>query len=223
MKNIAPTPYFFFGTKAILINNFIHTFEPFLQQKLISVSLNQTHSDNICLIEEPLTEDTTFDNYDAVISTQSNILLSIKTADCVPMIFADAKKHFIAISHQGWRGCLSKLPIKVISKMIELGSKKEDILIYIGPAIKACCYKLYGERFDLFYQKDAILPSYIHKNSEHYMLDLQLYISAMLTHFGILESNISTIALCTKCNSDVYYSYQVGDKSMHNVSAVVQI
>ena len=223
MKNISAKPYFFFGTKTTSINDFISSFEPNLQSHIVLVSLNQTHSDTICLIQEPLTQNSTFDNYDAVITTQNNILLSIKTADCVPMIFTDTNRHIIAISHQGWKGSLSNLPIKAISKMIELGSKKEDILIHIGPSIKACCYHVYGERLDLFYQKNTLLPSYIKKENETFMLDLQQYNLDKLIEYDISQSNISIITRCTKCNSDVYHSYQVGNDNMNNVSAVIQI
>jgi len=82
-------------------------------------------------------------NYDAIVTDRPNLAICVKTADCVPVLIADRTKKVIAAVHAGWRSSALGLSAKVIRLMQEkYGSRPEDILAAIGPAIGLCCYEV---------------------------------------------------------------------------------
>ena len=65
---------------------------------------------------------------DGLITNKKNIALGILTADCAPVFIFDPIKKVIAVAHAGWKGAYKKILIKIIKKLIILGSKKENII-----------------------------------------------------------------------------------------------
>ena len=111
------------------------------------------------------------------ITNEKNVALTVFSADCVPILFLDPKNKAIGAAHCGWRGTFKKLAPKMIKELKRLyGSKPEDILTAICPAIKSCCYEVSKDLYDDFILKFPFL-----ENSEcaiekcdGYYLDLPL-------------------------------------------------
>lgn len=117
----------------------------------------QTHSDNVRCIGakthrsvenlnisafQPFSP-STLENNDALITDRPQIALALNFADCVPIIFYDPIKKAAAAAHAGWRGTAAKIGPKTVKKMAEnFGSKPEDIIALIGPAIGKCCFEV---------------------------------------------------------------------------------
>lgn len=167
---------------------------------------SQTHSTNVAAIVCPLREQICkLQNTDAVVTNQKGIVLTVVTADCVPIIYYDKKAGVIGISHGGWKGTLEKISLRVIEKMIGLGSEKENILIAIGPAIGSCCYRIYGERLIRFQNEfgDTVI---LQRNNDTYLnLNRINYLS--LSENGIPKENIELSNLCTSCFDIEFFSY----------------
>ena len=109
-------------------------------QKIISPQ--QTHSDNIEIVDECLE----YPDTDGLIVTQKNIPIALRFADCTPIIFYDTENKIGAISHAGWRGTAQKIGPKTIEKMrIKFDTKSENVIAIIGPAIGLCCYEVSDE------------------------------------------------------------------------------
>jgi YfiH family protein len=67
----------------------------------------------------------------------------VQTADCVPILLADTKRHAIAAIHAGWRGTLARIAAKTIGRMrMEFGTRAEDISAAMGPCIARCSYEV---------------------------------------------------------------------------------
>ena len=72
---------------------------------------------------------------------EPGLLLAIQTADCIPVLVADRKRHAVAAFHAGWRGTVKRIVETGIGRMrLAFGSQPEDLVAAIGPGIGACCY-----------------------------------------------------------------------------------
>lgn len=170
----------------------------------------QVHGDTIAVYEgSPHKDDPTHVIYDTdgVITRKKDVALTIITADCIPIIFTDEVYQMIGASHQGWRGILARLPQKMVAKMEELGSKKADIRVVIGPGINSCCYEVKEERAIQF-RSEFPLSKAIINNGNHFFLNLTQLVNEELVEVGISEPNITRSIACTSCQTDKFYSYR---------------
>jgi len=87
---------------------------------------------------------------DGLMTDVGGIVLGIQTADCVPVLVADTRRRVVAAFHAGWRGTLGRIVERGIGTMrLRYGSRPEDLIAAIGPAIGPCCYAVSEElRFD---------------------------------------------------------------------------
>ena len=171
---------------------------------------NQTHSDNIYIVTEAKTKgweslETAIENCDALITNQKNIMLTILTADCVPIFLFDKKKHVIACIHAGWRGTEQKIVSKTVKKMQEVfDSNPKDIMAGIAPSIGKCCYEVDWSVTKYF--KD--IKNAYEKKGDKQMLDLAYINKVQLLNSGLDKKNIESSNICTACEVDNYFSYR---------------
>jgi len=168
--------------------------------------LNQTHSDTIYNYDGEVHDG------DALITDKKNIALSVFTADCVPILLYDKVHSVIAAVHSGWKGTLLDICGKTVDKMREeYGAQAKDIIVYIGPHNKGCCYEIgedVAEKFEknLSYEKITVI-----NNGK---LDLEKCIINSLIEKGVQEANINTLNICTYCNKEEkLYSYRKNGES----------
>ena len=80
---------------------------------------------------------------DIVVSDVPGLALAIQTADCVPILMADSRLGVVAAVHAGWRGLAAHAPVTAVERMShDFGTRAEDLLVAIGPAIASCCYEV---------------------------------------------------------------------------------
>ena len=109
---------------------------------------NQTHSDHIQIISKKETKgweslENAIEDCDALITNEKEIVLTILTADCVPILLYDREKEVVAAVHAGWKGTKAKIVAKTVLKMNEVyGSKVENIIAAVAPSIGSCCYEV---------------------------------------------------------------------------------
>ena len=171
---------------------------------------NQTHSDHIAVIKEHKDRGweqigTAVEDCDALITDKKNIVLTILTADCVPILLMDTKRDVIAAVHAGWRGSKAEILAKTVKKMCDVFScDPQHIIAGIGPAIGVCCYEVDSSVAKHFHASQKVaLPQ-----KDKYMLDLPEINKQQLLNAGLLESNIEMSQLCTACEVDRFFSYR---------------
>lgn len=140
--------------------------------------------------------------------TSKNIVISTKTADCVPLIFFDPVTRTIAVAHSGWVGTYKNIAANVISKLKKKKVNTNNIIVMIGPSIGACCYSIDKLRAKKFKSKyTATHSKFITlKNGKDY-LDLATLIKYQLLEVGIKAENIESADICTNHSED-FYSYR---------------
>lgn len=162
--------------------------------------LNQIHS-NIIVDYDGKVQDG-----DGIITNRKAIAIGVFTADCVPIIIFDKKRQVIAAVHSGWKGTYNFILSDVIKNMMDKYSiQSKDIVVYIGPHINKCCYKVGEELIRNFknvevYGEDVVCGD---------KLDLTLCIKKQCLNSGILEENINTLNSCTFCDEEnQWFSYR---------------
>jgi YfiH family protein len=168
------------------------------------ILLNQSHQDDILLLKKPVEALPPFLEYDAMITDVPDMVLGIKTADCIPILIVDRKKSVIAAIHAGRQGTSLQITKKVLRKMEEeFDCLPEELLITLGPSIGPCCYEIDEKVFQPVWE-----PFSVPKGGGRWMVDLSEINIAQMKEEGIKENQISKIDLCTSCHCDLFFSYR---------------
>ena len=127
---------------------------------------------------------------DGLITNVRNLPLGILTADCAPIFILDTKKKVVAAIHVGWRGAYKKIVIKILTKLVKLGSKKKDIIAVIGPCIAQNNYEVGKEFKDKFIKKNKKNLIFFKLKKRKNYFDLSKFIYNQLISFGILKIDV---------------------------------
>lgn len=139
---------------------------------------------------------------DALITDISNVVLCIKTADCLPLFLYAPEKRVVGIAHIGWRGAVSQLPINTINSMQEkYGVDCSKLLAVVGVGCGKCCYEVSEEVANYF-------PPEFYKETHggKLYLDLKEFVKTQLKTCGLTDGHIEISPICSICNSDEYFS-----------------
>jgi polyphenol oxidase len=210
------------------------------------VTLRQVHSDIIRRVdsipEEPLSGD-------GLITATPALLLGIQTADCLPVILVDTKRHAIGVFHAGWRGTLKRIIEKGVGEMHRcFGTNSRDLKAAIGPGIQGCCYEVGEEvrtKFESQFEYGASLFREV-KDSDpvrekypllfltarapgHSDLPKKIFLDLVeanrqqLLAAGVPAKSIEASGLCTNCHPDQLFSYRAEKGKTGRLMAVAGI
>lgn len=191
------------------------------------ISPRQTHTNNVVAITLDNIDDE-LNDCDGVITNLKGVALTIATADCQSIFIYDNKKLVIANIHSGWKGTLKKILRNAIQIMIDkYECNIKDLMVCIGPSILKCCFEVDKDVVDMFRKEfnnieDTISLGEVKDGKQKYYIDTVEINKKELKDLGVLEENIITSNICTKCFSDKYHSYRAhGMDSGRNVSLIV--
>ena len=144
---------------------------------------------------------------DIILTNKTNVTLFMRYADCVPLVYVDPVKKALALAHAGWRGTLLRVAAKAVEEMrLHFGSRAEDLLVGIGPAISVKNYQVgpevVAEAQTAFSQADELLPHF--GDSTHF--DLKAANRRLLQEAGV--RNIEDAGLCTFDNQQDWFSHR---------------
>jgi len=167
----------------------------------------QIHSPDVVVVEEPWTHDRR-PRADAIVTRLPRLAIGVSTADCGPLLFADAEAHVIAAAHAGWRGALAGVIEAAIAAMEKLGAQRSRIATALGPTIRQPNYEVGSEFVERFLAADADNKRFFKPStsSGHAMFDLGGYIAERLQRAGI--TNFEDLGLCTYAEPERFFSYR---------------
>ncbi len=175
------------------------------------VSVHQHHSADVVTVEAPFE---TAPKADAMVTATPGLALGILTADCQPVLFADADAHVVGAAHAGWSGAMSGVLENTIDAMIALGAKRDTIKAVIGPSISQPSYEVGQEYFERFLDEDPENARFFANGSgDKLQFDLPAYGLAKLRSAGI---SAEWTRHCTYREPDRFYSYR---RSVHQKEA----
>lgn len=144
---------------------------------------------------------------DAMVTSERGIVVAVGTADCAPVLFADAQAGVVGAAHAGWRGAFAGILEATIAAMESLGARRGHIRAAIGPTISARSYEVGPEFIATFTEADASNARFFQPSGRpgHAMFDLPGYILSRLALAGIEAENLDR---CTYAEEDSFFSYR---------------
>jgi len=191
----------------------------------------QTHSADVRLVKDTTDarppEASLGENVycDALTTRTPGILLGVKTADCVPVLLADARTGACAAIHAGWRGTVSSIVLRAVESMAaQFGTRSPDISAAIGPAANSCCYEVGSEVIEAFHKNFANANSLFQETREgHALVDLHRANREQLISAGVSPNKIYTAPLCTMCRTDLFFSYRQEKRTAGRVGRLISV
>lgn len=180
--------------------------------------VKQIHSNKVVILEDNNLINQIVEA-DGIITQSKDVLLTIKTADCLPILFYDDKTETIANIHAGWRGLASG----IIQNTISILKNKFlvsplDLRVGIGPAICGKCYEVGAEIFDEF-DCDRSLVASTKVKGKHYLDNKKTAVN-LLKSLGV--QNISVHPACT-LETTGYPSYRENGTKSRLFTSLVQL
>lgn len=169
------------------------------------VGIHQTHSADVVIATQPFDEKP---KADGVVTTTQGLALAILTADCQPVLFADATAGVIGAAHAGWRGVVDGVLENTVETMVSLGAKRDTIQAVVGPCISQPAYEVGQEFLEEFMDRDSRYSRFFVNGTTagKYQFDLPAFGVNALRSAGI--KNAEWIKACTYSDADLFYSYR---------------
>jgi YfiH family protein len=190
---------------------------------------------------------------DALLTNEPGVLLSVRAADCMPLLLADPPRRAVAAIHAGWRGALAGIVEITVGEMLRVfGSRPQDLLAALGPSIRACCYQVgedvvnafcgryaNGEDFFRATPRDNAEDEIARRHRLLFLtrqppghgpavvpaihLDLVAVARDQLDRAGLRSRNIQVADFCTACRTDLFFSHRKEGSGTGRMMAVIGI
>ncbi len=134
--------------------------------------------------------------------------VAVRTADCVPILLADAQAGVVAAVHAGWRGTAARAAAHAVRLMRRYGADPERIRAAIGPAIGPCCFRIGADVAARLQAAARHASSYIQQHDQGIHADLPAINRQLLTESGLKPTHIETVAACTCCDVRRFFSWR---------------
>lgn len=154
---------------------------------------------------------------DGLITTEQNLLIGVKAADCAALLMADSEKGVIAAIHAGWRGAASNILPKAIEEMKAQGANTKNIYCYISACLSLNNFEIGEEVANNF--PSSFVDQTI-GNKPH--LDLKRFLEQQLLDKGIQKSNIEVDPRCTIDDLSFYSFRRERDKAGRMLAFIKQ-
>lgn len=174
--------------------------------------VRQVHSADVVTVSGPIGD---APRADALVTAAPGIALTVLTADCQPVLFADPEARVIGAAHAGWRGALSGVLEATVDAMEALGARRAAIRAIIGPTISQRAYEVGPEFLDAFLAEDESYARFFAGgNGDRVHFDLPAFGLHRLRASGVGE--VEWTHHCTYSDPERFYSYR---RSVHRHEA----
>ncbi len=169
------------------------------------IGVHQVHSPTVLTVDAPINGSKP--KADAVVTSTPGLALTILTADCQPVLFADSDAQVVGAAHAGWRGALDGVLEATLDAMEALGAKRENTVAVIGPTISQSAYEVGPEFLDDFVaDSPENLRFFANGTGDRVQFDLPAFGLHRLRQAGIGQAEWTRH--CTYSDPDRFYSYR---------------
>ena len=169
-------------------------------------SVYQIHSPTAVIVTEAVPYDER-PRADALVTDRPGLLLGVVTADCAPVLLADAEAGVVGAAHAGWRGAIAGVTDQSIAAMISLGARLDRIVAAVGPCIARASYEVDQAFVDRLLADDPENERFFGEGpagNPHF--DLEAYVVGRLAAAGVRR--VEATGLDTYALEQRYYSYR---------------
>jgi polyphenol oxidase len=180
-----------------------------LPERLISAY--QIHSPVVVTVDRPWDANAR-PKADAIVTRTAGLAIAVSTADCGPILFADAEAGVVGAAHAGWRGALAGVSDETIAAMERCGAQRTRIVAALGPLIRQQNYEVGPEFVAQFIDNNSSNARFFQSapRAGHSLFDLAGYIMARLAGAGI--GRVDDLGRCTYAEPQTFFSYR---RSVH--------
>lgn len=144
---------------------------------------------------------------DALVTDQPGLVLGISTADCVPVLFADAQAGVIGAAHSGWKGAIGGINEATIALMESMGADRSRITCAVGPCIAQKSYEVDKGFFRRFAEADPTNERFFADGKPgHWQFDIEGYVASRLAAAGI--KTVHCLGEDTYSQPEQFFSYR---------------
>ena len=167
----------------------------------------QHHSADVVVVDEVWAREDA-PRADGLVSARQGVAIGITTADCAPVLFADARAQVIGAAHAGWRGALGGVTDQVVVEMERLGAERASIAAAVGPTISGKSYEVGPEFYEQFMAADSTNDRFFSPSPRdgHFMFDLPAYLLQRLRAAEL--GSVEHTGQCTYADDVRFYSYR---------------
>jgi YfiH family protein len=171
------------------------------------VSAYQVHSRDVVVTDRPWPP-AQRPRADAIVTATPGLAIAVSTADCGPVLLADAHARVIGAAHAGWRGALGGVLEATVAAMERIGASRRRIVAALGPTIRQASYEVGPELVAAFLADDRANARFFApaEREGHAYFDLPGYIRARLAAAGLGE--VEDLGACTYADPARFYSYR---------------
>ena len=171
------------------------------------LTAHQIHSVDVLVVEEEW-HDGPRPRVDALVTRRPSIAIAASSADCVPILFADAEARVVAAAHAGWRGAIGGVVQATVKQMCALGARPERIRAGVGPCIGPASYEVGPEFPAPFLAQNPSNARFFRpaNRAGHHMFDLESYVASELAALKLAEIEIAHRDTCAE--ADTFFSYR---------------
>ena len=165
----------------------------------------QIHSPDVIVAREPFSGDRP--KADGIVTDRPGIAVGASSADCGPVLFADAEARVVGAAHAGWKGAFTGVLENTVAAMEALGARRDRIVAVLGPSISRDNYEVGPEFVERFVGADEANEGYFTPSpaAGHALFDLNRYTVDRLAAAGV---RASMLGRCTYAEEDSFYSYR---------------
>ena len=153
------------------------------------------------------------EGFDGFVTDKPGVILTVRVADCVPILFAGIKEDgapAVAATHAGWRGTVAGIAARAVEKLEALGVPKSGIRAAIGPHVGVCCFEVKDDFRDAVKaaRGAGFSSRHIKDRDGSLYADLTGMNLEILAEAGIGTGQIDLSADCTACRPDLFHSHR---------------
>jgi YfiH family protein len=167
----------------------------------------QVHGTKVLIAREPSPGKPSIEA-DALVTDRIGLALGVLSADCAPVLLADADAGVIGAAHAGWRGALAGVAEAALDAMVELGADRSRIVAAIGPCIAKASYEVGPEVREQFVGADPDSAAHFEPvfGSDRLLLDLKGHVRRRLVRAGVVSCEV--LPQDTAADEDRFFSHR---------------
>ena len=162
---------------------------------------------------------------DAMVTRRPGLALGIITADCAPVLFADAEAGVVGAAHAGWRGAVAGIIEATVFEMVRLGARTDRIVAAVGPCIGQESYEVAADLRDAVVARAPDDARFFTDGTREarWQFNLPGYCAARLRAAGVAE--VAVTGIDTLAEEDRFFSHRRrtlagGGPIGHQISAI---
>ena len=163
---------------------------------------------------------------DGLITDIPGVVLTVFTADCLPILLYDPVRRVVGAVHAGWRGTALGIVTRAVERMVDCyGCDRLDILAAIGPGISKCCFETHEDVPNAMTEAmgASALSAIEVLPTGKFHVDLKALNACRLKAAGLDPDHIAVSADCTSCMPDKYWSHRYTHGQRGSQAAMISL